>query len=173
MNAADVASDAPPVLGIDLGGVVIDKVARDVDTSFFGSRPMDTPVVEGSLSALERLTAGVFEHRVHIVSKAGQRVADLSRRWLHHIGFFEATGISEANLWFVEKRPEKAGICDHLDVTHFVDDRLDVLDPMTSVAHRILFSGGAGGVELADGVPDGIIHCRSWLDVEDAVARSC
>lgn len=133
----------PPVLGLDVGGVIVDRVAERSDTSFFGDRPMDTPATAGALEALPRLL-DLFEHRVHIVSKAGPKIAGLTRRWLDLRRATGAGGIDLANIHFVRARIDKAPICRELDVTHFVDDRLDVLQHLTTVTHRYLFTGGLG-----------------------------
>src|SRR5438309_2104042 len=83
-----------PVLGIDVGGVLVDRVAEDSDTSFFGGRPMETPAVVGAFEAVASLCLGVFEGRVHVVSKAGPKIASLTREWLARRHFFEITGVS-------------------------------------------------------------------------------
>jgi hypothetical protein len=36
------------MIGIDIGGVMVDRVAEDSDTSFFGARPVGTPAVPPS-----------------------------------------------------------------------------------------------------------------------------
>lgn len=41
---------------------------------------------------------------------------------------------------FCRERPQKAPICAELGITHFIDDRADVLEPMCGiVANRFLF----------------------------------
>lgn len=152
-----------PVLGIDVGGVLVDRVAEGSDTSFFGDRPMDTPAVEGALDAVVELVE-LFEHRVHIVSKAGPKIAELTRRWLGSRGVTGDGGIPPGNVHFVRKRPEKHPICERLGVTHFVDDRLDVLGHLASVDQRYLFIGGLGDHEPAALVP-------GWVTVIDAWPR--
>lgn len=117
------ATERPPVLGLDVGGVLVDRVAEGSDTSFFGGQPMDTPAVAGALEAIPKLVT-LFEHRVHIVSKAGPKIAELTRCWLGARGAVGPEGIDPANVHFVRKRPEKHPVCDQLGVTHFVDDRL-------------------------------------------------
>lgn len=162
-----------PVLGIDVGGVLVDRVAEGADTSFFGDRPMDTPAVEGAFDAVARLAAGVFEYRVHIVSKAGPKISALTREWLGHTGFFARTGVSPGNLWFVRTRPEKAPICARLGITHFVDDRLDVLAHLTTVEQRYLFTGGLGHHEPPAEIPHWAVPAARWPDlaihIEDSI----
>jgi len=149
------------VLGIDVGGVLVDRVAEGSDTSFFGDRPMDTPAVPGALEALAELVE-LFEHRVHIVSKAGPKIAELTRRWLGSRGVTGDGAIPVGNVHFVRKRPEKHPICEHLGVAHFVDDRLDVLGHLTSVDRRYLFIGGLGDHEAPTHVPDWATIIHAW-----------
>ncbi|MFI1991950.1 hypothetical protein [Actinoplanes sp. NPDC020271] len=132
----------PPALGVDIGGVIVRLAGRDEDTSFFGSRPLETPAVEGAVEALAALTRDTFAGRVHLVSKAGPKVAANTRAWLFHQHFFGRTGIAATNVHFVRERRDKAPVCERLGITHFVDDHLAVLAHLESVEHRHLFLGG-------------------------------
>lgn len=151
----------PPTLGIDVGGVLVDRVAENSDTSFFGSNPMATPMVEGSLEAVRRLLP-LFECRVHIVSKAGPKIAGLSRQWLGRHGFTGTDMIPLSNVHFVRKRPDKDPVCERLGITHFIDDRLDVHRHLETVEHRYLFTGGLGCHEPPIRVDDGVMVVNSW-----------
>ena len=46
-----------PTLGVDVGGVLIDRVAEGSDTSFFGDRPLETPAVPDAVGTIARLAA--------------------------------------------------------------------------------------------------------------------
>lgn len=155
----------PLVLGVDVGGVLVDRVAEGSDTSFFGDHPMDIPQVDGAFDEIASLARNVFDYRVHIVSKAGPKIAGLTREWLGRTRFFEITGISAANVWFVRKRPEKDPICRRLGVTHFVDDRLDVLQHLDSVEHRYLFTGGLGANPSPVDPPRWASLTKTWAEV--------
>ena len=158
-----------PVLGIDVGGVLVDRVAEDSDTSFFGDHPMDTPAVPGALDALRAL-APLFEYRVHIISKAGPKIAALTRQWLGRNGFAE--NIPPASTWFVRRRPEKAPICADLGVTHFIDDRPDVLNALTTVTHRYLFVGGLGANPAPNHDPHRLTLTHDWDDLTRRITTS-
>lgn len=160
----------PATLGLDVGGVLVDRVAEGSDTSFFGDRPMDTPPVPGALEAVDRLVE-VFSHRVHIVSKAGPKISALTRRWLGEQGLTSARAIAPGNVHFVRKRPAKAPICEQLGITHFVDDRADVLDHLAAVENRYLFSGGLGDNDLPTVIPDGVILVETWPRLVDLLIR--
>jgi hypothetical protein len=165
---------ALPVLGVDIGGVLIQRAADDDDTSFFGARPMDTPPVAGAFEALAELAAGPFAYRVHLVSKAGPSVTERTLAWLAHQEFSSVTGIAPAQVHFVRHRADKAPICAKLGVTHFVDDRLSVLNLLPDVAHRYLFTGGVGSADapVHRDLPEGIEWATTWPDLVAALKRS-
>lgn len=159
-----------PVLGLDIGGVLVDRVAEGQDTSFFGSEPMATPMVPGSLEAVLELVQ-MFDHRVHIVSKAGPKIAALSRQWMGKLGFTGDGAIPMGNVHFVRKRHEKAPVSSRLGITHFVDDRADVHSHLTDVDYRYLFTGGLGSHEPPRDVPEGVEVVSSWVRLSGLLQR--
>lgn len=136
------AAAAPSQLGLDIGGVIVRKSTGNEDTSFLGSRPMDTPAVPGAVAAITAMNAGRFAGRIHLVSKAGPKVATITRDWLAATGFHTTTGVGPERLHFVRERSEKAGVCRELGITHFVDDMESVLNQLPDVKWRYLFVGG-------------------------------
>jgi len=125
-------------LGVDIGGVLIDRVADGTDTSFFSDRFLETPAVADGFDTLARLARERFGE-VHLVSKCGPSVQEKTRLWLAHHRLFEITGIPLERVHFCRTREEKAPICKRLNVTHFVDDRFDVLSYLTTVPRLYLF----------------------------------
>lgn len=158
-----------PTLGVDVGGVIVMLAGRDEDTSFFGTRPLETPAVDGVFEALAALTGEMFGGRVHIVSKAGPKVAGNTRDWLTHQDFYRRTGIKEENVHFVRERRDKAPVCERLGITHFVDDHLDVLAYLDSVEHRYLFLGGTDEPVSPD-VPPWATVTRDWAELAKLMA---
>lgn len=163
MSDGGGAREVSGVLGVDVGGVIIQRTGDADDDTFFTDDFLSAPMVEGAFDTLRELAHGRFAGRVYIVSKCGEWVEDKTRRWLAHHRFEERTGIPDAHLHFTRTRQGKEPICDRLDVTHFVDDRLDVLGLLTTVPHRLLFLGGGG--DRPDDVPDWAVACDSWADV--------
>lgn len=155
-----------PRLGVDVGRVII--AGDGPDTSFLGvsdDDAMRAPAMEGAFESLARLVA-LYEGRVWLVSKCGERVQQRTRRWLAHHGFFEATGLRQDRVRFCRERREKAPICAELRVTCFVDDREDVLAAMAGVVPtRILF-----GAHAARGAE--IVPAPDWATAE-AIASGC
>jgi hypothetical protein len=153
------------VLGVDVGGVIVTLTDRDEDTSFFGTRPLETPAVEGVFQALATLSQQRFAGRIHLVSKAGPKVAANTSHWLGHHDFFGRTGIAETSVHFVRERRDKADVCRRLGITHFVDDRLDVLAHLETVEHRFLFRGGSDSPDPPGGLPDWVTPADTWEEL--------
>jgi hypothetical protein len=160
LNVMSRTSHAVATLGIDIGGVLIPMAAGASDTTFFGGRPMETPAQPYMFDAVRMLTER-FDGRVHLVSKCGPKIERISRDWLSYVEFWSRTGVTPENLHFVRERPDKALVCRRLDITHFIDDRLDVLLAMHSVHGRYLFLGGRDGQRKLE-VPAEIRQLRDW-----------
>ncbi|WP_433161619.1 hypothetical protein [Kribbella sp. CA-247076] len=140
-------------LGIDIGRVIINGTSGPGDTSFFAgdyAAMLRTPAVPGAFEAIARLVP-LFEE-ARLISKCGPRVQGRSLEWLRHHRFFERTGIAEGNVRFCLQRPQKAIHCADLGITHFVDDKPDVIAAITPVVpYRYLFT--------------------NWRDTEAAIRR--
>jgi len=153
----------PPVLGVDIGRVII--YGDGPDTSFVGGSEEDAmraPAMEGAFESLKRLRQR-FEGRVWLVSKCGPKVQARTRQWLDKTRFFQETGIPYGHLRFCRDRKEKAPICESLGVSLFVDDRLDVLTAMLDIVpHRFQFGA-------TESVQSGIIPVPTWRDAEAAI----
>jgi hypothetical protein len=154
-------------LGIDIGGVLIPMATGGSDSNFFGNSPMETPAQEGMFEGVRILTAR-FAGQVYVVSKCGPKIERISRNWLHYVDFWRRTGVLPQNLHFVRERPDKAVVCVRLGITHFIDDRVDVLVAMERVSRRYLFLGGRDGQRQV-AVPPTIRQLRDWPHAVEAV----
>lgn len=131
-----------PRLGLDIGGVLISPSNGSSDTSLFGKTLADalrTPPVEGMFEHVPILVRR-FRQEVWLISKCGPRIEERTLRWLDHHQFYQRTSILRENVRFCRARPEKADHCRELGITHFLDDRADVLGLLESVVpFRYLF----------------------------------
>lgn len=160
-----------PRIGVDIGRVLIDGGPHGgADTSFLtGSLDdaLDTPPCSGALEGLTALVALFGPEHTWLVSKAGAKVADRSRRWLEAREVYARTGLRPENLVFVRERKDKAREAVRLDLTHFVDDRLDVLHHLAGLVPELFVYG-----EQAARAPTGVTPCPSWAVVVDRVRAS-
>jgi hypothetical protein len=155
---------APPHLGVDIGRVIIAPVdpVSGADTEFLNGderRAMLTPPAVGAFEVLRELNAR-FGGAVWIVSKAGPRVQALSRRWFERWRFFALTGIKPGNLYFCRERHEKAVYAQRFALTHFIDDRHDVLAAMRGLVPNLYLFGVQKGAPRAP-----FRHVLTWAEV--------
>lgn len=160
-----------PRLGIDIGRVIMAPIkGGKADTSFLSGsleRAMQTPPSPGALEGVARLVEA-FDGQAWLISKAGPRVQDKTKRWLRHWDFYRITGLPQNHLRFCLERSQKAGHCKQLCITHFIDDRLDVLAHLKGpVPNLYLF----GEQPTLDAAPDWVAHVADWNEATSAVLR--
>jgi hypothetical protein len=156
---ADLAPTAR--LGIDIGRVIMCPVHDDgqPDTSFLTAKDADaleTPAAPGLWEVVPRLV-DAFGGRVWLVSKAGSRIEALTRRWFEHHRFFERTGMGPDRARFCRKREDKRVHAAELGLTHFIDDRVDVLGHLRGLVPRL----GLFGVQT-EAPPDWVLPITDW-----------
>jgi hypothetical protein len=152
-------------IGIDIGRVVLCPTddMKGPDTSFLTSstelamKIPPAPGAERTIQTLVQRTGG----QVWYVSKAGSRIQNLTKEWFRRNSFHEKTRVPPERLLFCIKRHEKRGIAKLLRLTHFIDDRLDVLEPMRGVVPRLYLFG----VQQRP-APDWVISVRNWHELE-------
>jgi len=159
-----------PVLGIDIGRVIIGAadLSGRADTSFLSGSDeaaLSTPASEGALDAIAALTSA-FAGRVWLVSKCGPRIQQLTRRWLQRQSFYERTGVRQDRVRFCLKRPEKRDHCAAIGATHFVDDRLDVLEHLAGLVPRLYWFGHQIGSPRA---PEWAKPVRDWSEARAVI----
>jgi len=156
-------------LGIDVGRVLISPGDDSrPDTSFIGGSiedALNTPPYDGMFEVVPALVKR-FGGAAWIVSKCGKRVQDRTLQWFEHHRFFERTGIDPRNVRFCLKRPEKAVHCLELGITHFIDDRVDVLEAMIGTVPNLYLFGPQRTT-----VPAAMHHVMTWRDVADALLQ--
>ncbi len=152
-----------PVLGIDIGGVISDKLTdgRVTDASLASARP-----IEGSLESIARLVANFGPEDVFLVSKCGWRMQRRTKLWLRAIHFHSLTRIPVDHAWFCLERREKSDICRELGVTHFVDDRLEIHGYLTGVRHRFLFRPNEREIARHAAALPSVVRVENWDDAE-------
>jgi hypothetical protein len=150
------------VLGVDIGGVIIDAVREDRDAR------VDPPAIEGAFEAIARLHQERFSARCWLVSRCKDRMEAVITDWLDRHGFFPATGMRPEQLIFCREPREKAEICRELVITHFIDDRLAVLSHMIDVVPNLyLFLSRASEVDQFEGAFEKVRTISRWSEVAD------
>jgi len=155
-------------LGIDIGGVIIAKAEDGDDTSFFSDNYMNTPPEPFVLEAIHNIIAILGPENVYLVSKCGKNFREKTLEWLYGTNFFAKTLLPTQNVRFCDERPQKAEICAELGITHFVDDRLDVLKHLLSVhSMQECFLYGSQEDQQGNYLYYVVTKVNSWKYLED------
>ena len=158
-----------PRIGIDIGKVIMEPiVGGKADTAFLSGsieKAMETPPSPGAFEGVKTLVAA-FGGRAWLISKAGPNVQRKTKQWLRHWDFYSLTGLPPEHLRFCLERPQKAEHCRQLKITHFIDDRLDVLSAMREdVPYLYLFGEQPRLAEM----PAWAAHVLNWEQATGAV----
>jgi hypothetical protein len=157
---------ALPVIGVDVGGVLMDRAHLGVRLH---TMDMDAyraiPEVPGAIAGIAMLVQA-FRGRVWLISRASKAlVVDGTLVWLAHHRFHERTGVDVSQVVFCAERAGKEALCRRIGATHMIDDRLDVLQYLSFVPHRILFRPRPAEIaQLAHILPD-VTRVESWEEL--------
>ena len=152
-------------LGVDIGGVIVRLTDYSEDDGPRGElRHREMP---GARAALQRLRDERFGDAVYLVSKCGAQTEATIKRSLVDTGFCDDTGLGLDHVFFCRQRHEKAPICELIGVTHFVDDRLEVLSHLGSVPHRYLFDGRPDEIRPYAHVLPAVTPVGDWASLVD------
>ncbi len=80
------------VVGVDVGGVLIAIAPGATDTMFSGDH-RSAAAVPGAVEGVAALVTALGPHRVFIISKAGDAMAQRTREWLEATEFHARTGL--------------------------------------------------------------------------------
>lgn len=156
-------------VGLDVGGVIIDALRNDgTDTDLHGVRFLDATPVVGAFTGGKKLVQLYGAQNVSIVSKCGEAIEHKTRLWLAGNGFYRYTGFDPKNLIFCRTRAEKALIAKEKGLTHFVDDKAEVLKHMEGIVpFRYLF----GPQRDKEQDTDGMIVVENWEEALKAILQ--
>lgn len=147
-------------LGIDSGGPLMDQ--RLHGELFFSDRYLGVPLVPGAVPTIARLAEERFGDRVYIVTTNVRRRAEA-------LAIFAAGGLTQVippeRVFFCDADAQKAEVCDRLGITHFVDDRTEVLALLERVPHRYLFGAAEADASGRERGPDQVEAVRGWDDL--------
>lgn len=181
-------------IGIDLDGVIIDhrenKIALARDFGFELERwqtntnvmrkfisedvyeKLQTPLyttwtpkataVSGALEGLTRLTGDTY-----IISARTLSSIPFAEEWLSKNGVYNI--IPKEKIIFCRSGAEKAPLCEKLNITHFLDDKLSFLNFLPETTKKVLFDED----DIAEKInlPPAYLLAKSWQEFVQIVNR--
>lgn len=155
MSTNQTTNTVHPIrLGIDFGGVIVPAANFGAleKSSILHPDPevaLKTGPLPGAIESVGQLVAAL-EGRVWIVSKAFPRTEARTLQWMSHWNFFGATGMCPDQVRFCRERGRKRDHCKELGITHFIDDRLDIMQILKGqVDHLFLFGPKRGDISVS------------------------
>lgn len=155
-------------LGIDIGGVITCGTKEDPDTFLRGNH-LKNPRYSNSFESIGRLVRERFGSDTCLVSKCREATQKKTLEWLRHHKFYCITGINPDNVHFCIRRKEKSKICKSLGITHFIDDKLEVLGYLHESGIRNLYLFNPNEREI-DGYREHLKHVTivsGWAELSD------
>lgn len=154
-------------LGLDIGRVILRQ-----DTDLHERLDFNKMVyLPDALEVIPQLVRHPNISDVYLISKCGPVVEEGTKDFFKRTNFYKQTGIVEKNVFFCRKREDKAPIAASIGITHFVDDREDVLRFMNSVMHKYLFRFDAGD-EMGSAASSSLQVVNSWTDLLRGIQQS-
>lgn len=148
------------IVGIDIGNVILKS---DTDTS--KSKKLSQSLVPGAIDSIAELVKRYGSESIWLVSKCFARMQMQSRIALEQNDFFSKTGADPYRVAFCVNRGDKAPICKQLHVTHFIDDRLEILGTLSSVEYKYAFAPRGRDLQKFGNYLGDTIHVQSWNEV--------
>lgn len=159
-------------LGVDIGNVIINNRLNDpevnkVDEQVYAAFPPS----EGVFDSLKTLN-DYFNGEVYLVSKCTEWAQKQILLWLKAHDFYTKTGVKEGNVYFVRQRHEKDEVCRKLGITHFIDDRLEVLSHMVeSTPNLVLFQPDTEEVKEFQQSLSKVTVANDWTEVVEKITK--
>ena len=155
--------------GIDFGGVIVKatKQYADEDTGL-GEHNNAEEAHEGVFDAIREIVM-ICEGLVWIVSKAGPRMEARTREWLRAVDFYSYTGLDPAHVRFCRERQEKDRICRELQITHFVDDRIHIMQILRHTVPHLYLFGDQGAERFC---PPWATFVSQWSEIPGLLRSS-
>lgn len=153
--------------GSDIGGVI--TVHGD---QMFGDDYLNTSQIEGAFQTIAEIRQQRFKGNAELISKCGSRVQARTLEWLDHTQFYEATGIDRSQVHFTPDRIGKRAIAESLGITHFVDDRLEVLGHLIGVVDNLyLFNGQTAEIEANKDALPYVTRVQTMPELKEVVLK--
>lgn len=158
-------------LGVDIGNVIIDHRMMDKkNKDNWQERYLASPPVEGVFESLKILSEQKFKNNIFLVSKCREDAEVLINIWFNKHDFFNKTGIKPENVFFCKERSEKEKICRENNITHFIDDRLEVLGHMINVVPNLyLFQPDENEVEEFIHFLPKVNKVENWAEIIEKI----
>jgi 5'(3')-deoxyribonucleotidase len=150
-----------PRLGIDFGNTII-----RVLTSTDDQQHLKQQEFPGAASTIQELAKHCFGKELYVISKVNPGGKEKVLEWMRDHNFHHRFGIPPEQILFCAERREKGPIAARLGLTHFIDDRPEVMIHMQSVRRRILFNPDSTDYDFFKDRLTGVERATDWNEIK-------
>ena len=153
-------------IGIDFGGVIVKHRTRisGEDTPLL--TPGDATLVNPGVFEAVRNLVESCNGNVWIVSKAGASMQAATLAWLDSVDFYCRTGLLPQHVKFCTQREQKAVICTDLGISHFIDDKVHVMQILRNTVPHLYMFGERSSKQFC---PPWATFRQSWTEVAASI----
>lgn len=149
--------------GTDIGGVLAAHATLEYLEQ--PGRHLAIPEIEGAFDAVRQLREEKFGDEGYVISMCDEQIEVRSREWLTHTNFVKRTGIVWDRIIYCRTFAEKAQIAGRLGLTHFVDDRLEVMEDFNNEERLYLFQSNAQERARFSRHLHKVLEVQSWREI--------
>lgn len=145
------------VLALDIGGPIIDCRSGSTLDEYRAA-----PETAHAIPSLAWLVRAKRFKRVLLISQCSPELEKVKRQWFIDRDVYDRTELSEGDVYFCRKPEDKAMICRTNAVTHFVDDRIEILRHALMVPHLYAFNPSPAEFDQHPGLRGTITTVKDW-----------
>lgn len=138
-------------IGIDIGGVIVDKTTR--------------LVLPDAIMSIRLLIDKYGTDSIFIISKAKDKWVTANREMLDKEEFYNKTGFDIKNLYFVDEYEDKKTMCDKLKIDYMIDDSIKVIRFLLNTTTTPIWFDKEKMTDFSKRDSKKIIIARSWKTI--------
>lgn len=144
-----------PIVGFDIGGTITQAT--------FGSNVKE-PWPE-SFRVIKRILLEISP-LAYIVSRVNEEQKTRAINWLYDNDVYAKTGLLKDNVFWCKERHEKGPIVQTLGITHFIDDRPEVMKYLPLDTVKIMINPDPVHLYEHCNLLRNYTVCKDWLEIE-------
>lgn len=150
-------------IGIDINGVLSDNKVPDYQTRDYSI----FSVMKDAVKIVRKMVDAYGADNIYIISRVRtHQLSMVTGVWLEYHGILKKTGIPLENVFICYKLKDKAELAAKLELTHFIDDRLEVLDYFSKKINLIAFQPTKYAIKKYPDTAARSVVVNSWSEVE-------
>lgn len=149
-------------IGIDINGVLANNKLSHITTRDYSI----FSVMKNAINVIKRLVKHYGAENIYIVSRVqSHQLSFITGVWMETHNFLQKTNIPLENVKICTRLKDKSRIAEKLNITHFIDDRPEVLSYFSKNTILIAYQSPKNEIEKYPDVASRAIIVNSWNEV--------